>query len=541
MTNYGKHFSTRKTPQSQVIPGRQDDMAPNNAGGVAFTIDPWSRLDRFIVLGAEGGTFYIGERELTVRNATTILECIKLDGVRVVNRIVEISQAGRAPKNDPALFALALCASNGDAETKQAAFAALPKVARIFTHLARLVEDGKALRGWGRGWQNAVGSWYNDKEPHRLAYQVVKYRNRDGWTHRDMLRVAHPKPPTAAHDALYSYIVRGENVIHDGLDIIIGFERAQAAENEKQIVGLIDTYGLTREMIPTQFLNSPKVWAALLVNMPMTAMIRNLGKMSNVGLLAPMSDAAHVICERLRDTDRITKARVHPLSVLVALKIYEQGHGMRGKLSWEPVAQVVDALDDAFYGAFGNVEPTGKRVMLALDVSASMTGPNIAGMPIAPREGSAAMALVTARTEAQHMFTVFSSGGTDFRNSRRSGISTISLSPRQRLDDVVKQLSGFPHGGTDCALPMIYAQEKGMLIDLFVVFTDSETWAGHIHPSQALQEYRNKVNPGARLCVVGMVSNGFSIADPNDAGMLDVVGFDTATPNLIAGFGRGEF
>lgn len=37
-----------------------------------------------------------------------------------------------------------------------------------------------------------------------------------------------------------------------------------------------------------------------------------------------------------------------------------------------------------------------------------------------------------------------------------------------------------------------------------------------------------------KLVVVGMVSNGFSIADPDDAGMLDVVGFDAAAPQVIA-------
>ena len=42
----------------------------------------------------------------------------------------------------------------------------------------------------------------------------------------------------------------------------------------------------------------------------------------------------------------------------------------------------------------------------------------------------------------------------------------------------------------------------------------------------------------AALVVVGMVSNGFSIADPSDPGMLDVVGFDTATPQLISDFAR---
>jgi hypothetical protein len=43
----------------------------------------------------------------------------------------------------------------------------------------------------------------------------------------------------------------------------------------------------------------------------------------------------------------------------------------------------------------------------------------------------------------------------------------------------------------------------------------------------------------ARLVVAGMVSNDFSVADVADPG-LDVVGFDTATPQLIAAFVRGS-
>ena len=40
----------------------------------------------------------------------------------------------------------------------------------------------------------------------------------------------------------------------------------------------------------------------------------------------------------------------------------------------------------------------------------------------------------------------------------------------------------------------------------------------------------------AKLIVVGMVANRFSIADPNDAGMMDVVGFDTSAPQLMTDF-----
>jgi 60 kDa SS-A/Ro ribonucleoprotein len=108
-----------------------------------------------------------------------------------------------------------------------------------------------------------------------------------------------------------------------------------------------------------------------------------------------------------------------------------------------------------------------------------------------------------------------------------------------RLDDAVKAVSNLPFGGTDCALPMLHAMEKGLKVDAFVVYTDSETWAGNIHPVQALREYRTKTGIAAKLVVVGMVSNGFSIADPNDGGMLDVVGFDAAAPAVIADFIRG--
>ena len=76
-------------------------------------------------------------------------------------------------------------------------------------------------------------------------------------------------------------------------------------------------------------------------------------------------------------------------------------------------------------------------------------------------------------------------------------------------------------------------------MDVFLILTDSETWAGDIHPVQALAEYRRASGIDPRLVTVGLVSNGFSIADPNDPGQLDVVGFDTATPQLISDFARG--
>jgi 60 kDa SS-A/Ro ribonucleoprotein len=207
------------------------------------------------------------------------------------------------------------------------------------------------------------------------------------------------------------------------------------------------------------------------------------------------------------------------------------------------VAAIVDALDAAFYLSFGSIEPSGKRTLLALDVSGSMDAGVIAGIAgMSPRVASAAMALVTAATERDHdvvAFTAAAGGHGGKWGGGTPGITTLSISPRQRLDDVVKMARALPMGGTDCALPMLWAKQQRVDVETVVVYTDNETWAGDVHPTQALRAYRDARGIPAKLVVVGMTSTGFSIADPDDAGMLDVVGFDAAAPSVIADFGRG--
>ena len=522
---YVRHVSTKVTPQSAPIPG--SSQVPNSAGGYAYPVDDWVRLDRFLILGSEGGSYYAGERQLTRENAEAVLRCIREDGAKTVERITEISRSGRAPRNDAAVFALAMAAKLGDEPTRKAAFAAVPEVARTSTHLFQFAEAVQAFGGWGRATTRAVAGWYQRENVGELAYQAVKYRQREGWTHADLLRLSHPKAPTQAHRDLYAWIVDGVMPAEgEALKQVKGFEQLQNATSPAEAAKLIADYRLPWETVPTELRSSPEVWAALLEEMPLTAMIRNLATMTRVGLVAPMSDASRKVVGEFGDRERIKRARVHPMSILAALKTYEQGHGERGKHSWTPVQQVVDALNDAFYHAFDNVEATGKRWLLGVDVSGSMSMGAVAGVAgMTPRVAAAAMTLVTAATEPQHVIMSF-----------QTSFVPLSISPRERLDDVVRKTDGLPFGGTDCALPMLYAMERKLKVDVFVVYTDSETWFGQIHPVQALRQYREKTGIPAKLIVQAFVANRFSIADPDDAGMLDVIGFDTAVPTLIRDF-----
>jgi 60 kDa SS-A/Ro ribonucleoprotein len=322
-------------------------------------------------------------------------------------------------------------------------------------------------------------------------------------------------------------------------------ERARRAETVQEVVRLVREYRLPREAVPSQWLGEAVVWEALLeTDMPTTALIRNLATLTRVGLLAPGSEATQRVVEHLGDQARLRAARVHPIAVLAALKTYASGHGARGRGTWTPVAGIVDALDGAFYATFQNVEPTGKRWLLALDVSGSMGSGMVAGVPgLTPRVATGAMALVTGATEQRYSVVAFSAPKTGVYGGQFGGgdpgLAAVPLSPRQRLDDVLTQMDKIPMGGTDCSLPMRWALERKPPVDVFVVYTDSETWHGKIHPAQALRRYREQMGIPARLIVVGMVANEFSIADPEDAGMLDVIGFDTATPAVMADFVRG--
>lgn len=561
-----EHFSTRSTPQSQPIP--DSGQVKNSAGGYAWEASPFRRLLRFLLLGTEGGTHYIGERELTIDNATNLLELIQIDGVAVVATVVDISVSGRAPKNDPAIFALALASAKGDDETRRAAYDAVSKVCRIGTHLFMFFRYRKAFGGRGRGFRRAMRSWYADRDPRSLAFQLLKYQQRDGVSHADVLKLARPNPETPTYDSLFRWAVHGQlsfdpedshdvipeedglvlysvgrekppegfgeyraNVVggdREAFELVEAFENAQAAEVRLEIIQLIEEYGLTREMVPTKWQSDPKVQGALLRNMPMMATVRSLGPYSASGLIAPMSQAAKMVVDRLGDADALKRSRIHPVSLLVALLTYRQGAGVCGSLSWVAVPQVIDALTDAFYASFENIEPTGGRWILGVDVSGSMQARRCAGAEMLRCDvGAAVMAMVTARTEENFIIMGFS-----------HEFVPLPITAQTQLSEAMEICQGLPFARTDCSLPFTWAQANRIEADSFVVYTDSETWHGTVHPCQALRAYREHMGIRARSAIVAMEANEFSIADPNDAGMMDFVGFDTQTPQALAEFMR---
>lgn len=594
--------SATKTSQREPIRGRESEQVENAAGGYAFQLGSLEQLKRWLVLGSEGGTYYASQRESIRTNVKALELALREHGTAAVDVIVDVSVAGRAAKQDPVIFALATASAWPDKDVQRSALWRLSDVCRTATQLFMFLEFLKDMRGPGLGLapKKAVAAWYErrddvcpkcgrpgrfeetidlpDQPPRRtdvlrcsvcthvvskrdlsgvndLAYQMVKYRERGGWTHARAIQLSHPVPPTDMHESLYRWALGRDPLVVPPM--VEAYQRALLAEKPADTVRLIErsAFPIPQEAIRKEHSADPDVWRALLdsKSVPMGALVRNLGRLTSYGALRPLDDRTARVAQRLTNSKALKGARVHPIAMLSALLTYRSGRGHR--LSWTPVQQISDALDRGFYEAFDAVEPSGKRILLAVDVSGSMAAHKCVGIEgLTARMGAAAMALVTAATEPLHHIVAFSANQIvtdhygrpnpdyyDPYNPDVWRIEPLDISPRQRLADVMETMGRVPAGGTDCALPMLYAQRRGLSVDCFVVLTDNESWAGAIHPTQALREYRRSTGIDAKLVAVGMTATAYSVADPADPGQLDCVGFDTRAPELISAFARGDF
>ena len=273
------------TPQTE--PMAQDQVA-NNAGGFVWAVGDERRFRRFLILGTEGGNYYTKQRELSRENAEALLRLIVAGkGTDVVAIIKEYSTSGRCAKQDPINFALAMCARSGDEATRAAAYAALNEVLRIPTFLFQFVEyceklssyvqngETKNSTGWGRAHRKAIQKWYTSKEPRKLRMAITKYKQRNGWSHKDLIKLCHikPDPEKISPGVIFiiKYLAKGldavkeeagkppvSKVISEAYLFLETVEKLPKME-VGDILKAIREHGLVREHIPTQHLKSKEV------------------------------------------------------------------------------------------------------------------------------------------------------------------------------------------------------------------------------------------------------------------------------------------
>lgn len=521
----------KSTPQTQPIPGKQ--MVQGRSGGYMFEAGTWAMVRRCLITGTASGAYYAGRNELTEDFVNTLKLAIEEDPRKVAEEIVYASD-GRSVNNSAPLFALVLLSMGSKPEAKQAFLEIFPQVVRTASHFYEWLYYTKALRGFGKIVRKAGTEWLSRNDVKGLAYQLLKYQQRHGFSNRDVLRLFHVHPPTVDHQRLFEWVVKGWETLPDqppseALSQIWWYEWLK--RNPEQTHKAIREGRLTHEMAAPVGNMDKQAWQLLFEGMPITAMLRNLGSLSEIGVLRA-DETANLdrVEEVLYNKDHLRKGRIHPIDVLKALKTYESGGKIgRSKKTWEPVARIVDILDKAVELSFEVQEPTGKVFMHAVDVSGSMSYGHVPSVGLSSSEIATAMALVTAKAEKNYMIRGFAD---EFRD--------LKITAKDTFSSALKKTENQTFGATDASVAYDWMIQNHFHADVVCFWTDSESWTGRRHPSQALAEYRRKVNPDIKAIYVTLEPYNITLVDPDDPLSYDFGGFDPGIPKLVQMIASGE-
>jgi 60 kDa SS-A/Ro ribonucleoprotein len=529
-------FFTNKpqnTPQNQPIPGREAEMIQGRSGGYMFDAGIWQMLRRCLLIGTAQSTYYADKKELTEDFIEVIKQAVAEDANRVAQEILYASD-GRSINNSAPILALVLLSMGETPTAKRAFLEIFPQVVRTGSHFYEWLNYTKSLRGFGKVIREAGKAWLSKDDVKALAYQLLKYQQRNGFKHRDALRLFHVKPPTGDHDRLFKWAVSGweglpQNIPSDALAQIWWYEWLKRHPDRTHEA--ITQGRLTHEMCAPVGNMDKAAWQLLFNEMPIGAMLRNLGSLTQLDVLrADNRENLDRVEAVLNNQSHLRRGRIHPIDVLKALKTYQSGGRLgRSQKTWTPVPRIVDILEKALELAFDVVEPTNKVFLHAVDISGSMSCGVVGSVNLTCCEIAATMALVTAKAEKNYAIRGFS---TEFID--------LGISSRDSFSSALKKANSNNFGATDASVAYDWAIKNKFKADVICFWTDNESWAGRKHPSVALKEYREKVNPDVKAVYVTLTPYRISLVDPKDEESWDLAGFDPGVPRLIQMLATGE-
>ncbi|EFO24686.1 hypothetical protein LOAG_03800 [Loa loa] len=263
--------------------------------------------------------------------------------------------------------------------------------------------------------------------------------------------------------------------------------------------------------------------------MSLRTMLKNMDKMSGIDLFdedaTSVDDPICLIVRRLANIEKLRQERFHPLAILLAKTSYEHGHEMKGNRIWKPVKLIQRAFDNAFYNCMNVIEATGRRYLIAVDISDSMDS-FVQGTTLACSQAAATLSMALIQNEVNVITLAFS----DF-------LMPLEWNRFMSLGEYLTAAKKLRYGKTDCAQPMCWAIEHAVCVDVFIVLTDNDVSVKSMKPTDAIQWYRRQMGiSNAKLIVVGMTDKSGALANPNDPNMLVICGMNPSVPQIIHDF-----
>jgi 60 kDa SS-A/Ro ribonucleoprotein len=158
------------------------------------------KLKQWLILYRDDGAYKVVAKTFSRERALCVTQLLADGhGKEVLSQMEKLTSSGAVIDKEPLLFAFALCCKSTDKNTKKQAEMICDKICKTSCDLFQFVKFHSKLsitKSWGRYFKRFLGKWYHNQDIFQLAHNASKEVSYVGWSHRDILRMAHLKPKT---------------------------------------------------------------------------------------------------------------------------------------------------------------------------------------------------------------------------------------------------------------------------------------------------------------------------------------------------------
>lgn len=527
-----------------------------------MVIAPELQIKRFLNYGREAPFYQPGDRFLNKYfepDCLTSVEALIAQGCDLAPPIyiIKAFSDGYSAHPESLVYALAFCTRHTNFKLRKYAYIAFKTVCKSSENLFLFVKFASDLaaphKGWGHGWRQVVNNWYLKQNPLELAKNVTRHRGRHFWTHRDIIKLSHPRSLDIAKQAVLKYIMAGLEVARNEfgdkpdaqpvLNYLQAVEDFKHTKEEDQAARLLEMHDLTLEHIPMHLIKSKEVWAALVPRLPLDVLLRNIKRLARMHFLRNNHIVTTRVLQTLQDQTAIAECNLHPAQVLITLrnfmlsssrfKYVETDASKPLKPLPPPNPKIIEALTQLLESSFKLLVPTGMRYLVVVDTRASMLqGKCWQCSSVPPLLAATLLTMSLVKVERDVTVMAFGIGA----------IVPVELTKEMSLQQAHDKLKEIPSTTMELSQPLTWATTSVKKVDVFIIITDNHLRGVNSKPCDALKEYRSVVDmPNTKFVTVALATQDFKVAHPDDPGMLDIAGFDGKVPRVIEAFSRGAF
>lgn len=501
---------------------------PNNAGAPAYYRSLQEQVVQVLNTGTLGDTFYVSGKDLAVEALEVLVRAREEIPAFLARALVWAREQGLM-RLLPTLGLVVL--SGGRGRTKSHFEAAFGRVIRTPDDLRAFVTLCKSGAVPGR---NGLGGIALKAVRAHLGgvseYHAVKYGSAASRevTLRDILRMAHPRPETAAVAERFGWLVKGASALGSDPTLnpqIRAFEALKLVPTtEEEQIALIRQGRLPFEVVvPTLKATTPAIWAELLRQAPYFNLLRNLVTFTRHGVFADEENVRYAV-RKLTDPRAVEHSRVLPFRFFDAWRRYTETEGNDSRIA--------DALRSALELSFVTMPTFGDRtVAIGTDVSGSMSGPisdkgSTRFIDIAGVFTGALLRRVEGRAIALPFDTVVH--------------PDCGLSSRDEILTTAEKIARFGGGGTAIGSPVEHLLRRKTRVDVFIGITDNVDWAygdGYSTSGSFLDlwsQYQREVAPDARAYLVTIAPYRDAPAPMGTKGVRFIYGWSDDVIKFIA-------